>query len=97
MMIPFLSGCRRGIRAGHQGRTRALRPDRRVYRRVADHPTVQGAAGVARAKAGEAVQVGVSKARERVSGPHQPAAPGRAATNGDTPPNPRQRATIVER
>jgi hypothetical protein len=55
---------------------------------VADHPSVQGAAGVARAKAGEAVQTGVAMARERVgsssgsTGGQEPSAPGRAAANG---------------
>ena len=39
----------------------------RAYRRVADNPSVQGAAGVARAKAGEAVQAGIAVAKDKVA------------------------------
>ncbi len=97
MMIPFMLGAGVGYVLGTRAGRERYEQIARAYRRVADHPTVQGAAGVARAKAGEAVHTGVAKARERISGPHQPAAPGRAATNGTTPPNPRHRATIVDR
>jgi hypothetical protein len=97
MIIPFMLGAGVGYVLGTRAGRERYDQISRVYRRVADHPSVQGAAGVARAKAGEAVQTGVSKARERMSGQHQPTAPGRATTNGTTPPNPRHRATIVDR
>lgn len=87
MVIPFLLGAGVGYVLGTRAGRERYEQLSRAYRRVADHPSVQGAAGVARAKAGEAVQVGVSKARERVAptgGPagQEPAAPGRAAANG---------------
>ncbi|OLR95422.1 hypothetical protein [Actinokineospora bangkokensis] len=40
-----------GAKAGRQRYDQIMR----VYRKVADHPAVQGAAGVARAKVGEAL------------------------------------------
>ncbi|MDD7919283.1 hypothetical protein [Actinomycetospora callitridis] len=88
MVIPFLLGAGVGYVLGTRAGRERYEQLSRAYRRVADHPSVQGAAGVARAKAGEAVQVGVSKARERVAptGGHEPAAPGRATANGSHAP-----------
>ena len=88
MVIPFLLGAGVGYVLGTRAGRERYEQLSRAYRRVADHPSVQGAAGVARAKAGEAVQVGVSKARERVAptGGHEPTAPGRAAANGSHAP-----------
>jgi hypothetical protein len=88
MMIPFLLGAGVGYVLGTRAGRERYEQISRVYRRVADHPSVQGAAGVARAKAGEAVQTGVAMARDRVapgssgSSGQEPGAPGRAAGNG---------------
>jgi hypothetical protein len=91
MIIPFLVGAGvgyvLGTRAGHERYEQLSR----AYRRLADHPSVQGAAGVARAKAGEAVQAGVSIAKDKVSSGGsseggEPTAPGRATANGSTAP-----------
>jgi hypothetical protein len=85
MMIPFLLGAGVGYVLGTRAGRERYEQISRVYRRVADHPSVQGAAGVARAKAGEAVQTGVNMARDRVSSGssgQEPGAPGRAAANG---------------
>lgn len=88
MMIPFLLGAGVGYVLGTRAGRERYEQISRAYRRVADHPSVQGAAGVARAKAGEAVQTGVAMARQRVApsggsaGRQQPTAPGRAAGNG---------------
>ncbi|GAA4806022.1 hypothetical protein GCM10023200_49470 [Actinomycetospora chlora] len=85
-MIPFLLGAGVGYVLGARAGRERYEQIARAYRQVADHPSVQGAAGVARAKAGEAVQTGVAMAKERVapsgSGGHEPAAPGRSTTNG---------------
>jgi hypothetical protein len=86
-MIPFLLGAGVGYVLGTRAGRERYEQIARAYRQVADHPSVQGAAGVARAKAGEAVQTGVALAKERVapSGPggQEPAAPGRSTTNGN--------------
>jgi hypothetical protein len=87
MIIPFLLGAGVGYVLGARAGRERYEQIARAYRRVADNPSVQGAAGVARAKAGEAVQVGFHKARERVgstdrsTGRGEPAAPGRTSTN----------------
>ncbi|HSK58702.1 MAG TPA: hypothetical protein VK935_06580 [Actinomycetospora sp.] len=93
-MIPFLLGTGVGYVLGTRAGRERYEQLSRAYRRVADHPSVQGAAGVARAKAGEAVQTGVSIAKDKVqstggsssgassSGGGAPSAPGRAAANG---------------
>ena len=85
MIISFLLGAGVGYVLGARAGRERYEQLSRAYRRVADNPQVQGAAGVARAKAGEAVQVGLQKARERVgSTPEggEPAAPGRSSSNG---------------
>ena len=87
-IIPFLLGAGVGYVLGSRAGRERYEQIARAYRQVADHPSVQGAAGVARAKAGEAVQTGVALAKEKVApageaaGGEQPAAPGRAAANG---------------
>ena len=86
-MLPFLLGAGVGYVLGARAGRDRYEQIAKTYRRVADNPSVQGAAGVARAKAGEAVQAGFSAAVERVSpgragGAHEPAAPGRSVTNG---------------
>lgn len=90
-MFPFLLGAGVGYVLGSRAGRERYEQIARAYRRVADHPSVQGAAGVARAKAGDAVQAGVSAARDRISPGagdhavgHRPAAPGRSvSTNGN--------------
>ena len=84
MIVPFLLGAGVGYVLGARAGRERYEQLARAYRRVADNPSVQGAAGVARAKAGEAVQVGLQKARERVApdGGGEPQAPGRASSNG---------------
>ncbi|MEJ2861688.1 hypothetical protein [Actinomycetospora flava] len=88
-IIPFLLGAGVGYVLGARAGRERYEQIARAYRQVADHPSVQGAAGVARAKAGEAVQTGVALAKEKVApsdaegaGGGQPTAPGRAAANG---------------
>lgn len=69
-----------GARAGRQRYEQIIR----TYRKVIDHPTVQGAAGIARAKAGETIGTEaplMRKASEPVAhGPngHRPATDPRA-------------------
>ena len=94
-LLPFLLGTGVGYVLGTRAGRERYEQLSQAYRRVADNPSVQAAAGVARAKAGEAVQAGVAVAKERVapsSTPqgHEPMAPGRAAgagvpTNGSHP------------
>ncbi|MEJ2889737.1 hypothetical protein [Actinomycetospora aeridis] len=89
-IIPFLLGAGVGYVLGTRAGRERYEQIARAYRQVADHPSVQGAAGVARAKAGEAVQTGVALAKEKVApsggaetaGGAEPSAPGRAAANG---------------
>ena len=86
-LLPFLLGTGVGYVLGTRAGRERYEQLARAYRRVADNPSVQGAAGVARAKAGEAVQVGIAVAREKVApstapGAHEPMAPGRAAGTG---------------
>lgn len=46
----------------------------RTYRRIADHPAVQGAAGVARAKLGEKTGIGARRgAPQQSNGRREPA------------------------
>lgn len=91
-LLPFLLGTGVGYILGARAGRERYEQIAQGYRRVADNPSVQAAAGVARAKAGEVVQAGVAAARETVSpsspGAHEPTAPGRAAgtgTNGARP------------
>lgn len=94
-LLSFLLGTGVGYVLGARAGRERYEQLARAYRRVADNPSVQAAAGVARAKAGEAVQAGVTVAKEKVAplrSPqgHEPVAPGRAAgsgapTNGSRP------------
>ena len=93
-MLSFLLGAGVGYVLGARAGRDRYEQLAKAYRRVADNPQVQGAAGVARAKAGEAVQTGFAVAKEKVApsssqgGRHEPAAPGRSAdapTNGAGP------------
>ena len=65
-LMPFLLGAGVGYVLGTRAGQERYEQLARTYRRVADHPNVQGAAGVARAKAGDAVQAGIALAKERV-------------------------------
>ena len=86
-LLSFLLGTGVGYVLGTRAGRERYEQLSKAYRRVADNPQVQAAAGVARAKAGEAVQAGVAVAKDKVapssSTGHQPSAPGRSAgTNG---------------
>src|SRR5690349_10074954 len=84
-MIPFLLGAGVGYVLGARAGRERYEQSARGYRQGAGHRSVRGAAGVARAKAGEAGQTGGAMAKERVgpgSGSHEPTAPGRSTTNG---------------
>jgi hypothetical protein len=86
-MLSFLLGMGAGYVLGTRAGRERYEQLSKAYRRVADNPQVQAAAGVARAKAGEAVQAGVSVAKDKVapsSGSHEPAAPGRSTTGNGT-------------
>jgi hypothetical protein len=82
--LPFLLGMGVGYVLGSRAGRERYEQLSKAYRRVADNPQVQAAAGMARAKAGEAVQAGVAVAKDKVapSSPagHEPAAPGRSAS-----------------
>lgn len=54
-MVKFLLGAAVGYVLGSRAGRSRYEQIVRTYRRVADHPAVQGAAGVARAKVGEKV------------------------------------------
>ena len=86
-LLPFLLGTGVGYVLGARAGRERYEQLAAAYRRVADNPSVQAAAGVARAKAGEAVHAGVAAARESVApssvGAHEPAAPGRSAASGN--------------
>lgn len=85
-LLPFLLGTGVGYVLGTRAGRERYEQLARAYRRVADNPSVQGAAGVARAKAGEAVQAGIAVAKDKVApsgaGAHEPVSPGRAAGTG---------------
>jgi hypothetical protein len=54
-MIPFLLGAAVGYVLGARAGRERYEQLARTYRRVADHPAVQGAAGIAKAKVVDAV------------------------------------------
>ncbi|WP_433802711.1 hypothetical protein [Actinomycetospora sp. CA-084318] len=86
-LLPFALGVGVGYVLGARAGRERYEQLSRAYRRVADNPQVQAAAGVAQAKAGEAVHAAVTVAKEKVapsSQPgHEPAAPGRSVgSNG---------------
>lgn len=57
-MVKFLLGAAVGYVLGARAGRSRYEQLVRTYRRLADHPAVQGAAGVARAKIGEKVPFG---------------------------------------
>ena len=84
-ILSFLLGTGVGYVLGTRAGRERYEQLSQAYRRVADNPSVQAAAGVARAKAGEAVQAGVAVAKDRMGSPDpaaggEPAAPGHATT-----------------
>ena len=88
-LLPFLLGMGVGYVLGTRAGRERYEQLSKAYRRVADNPQVQAAAGVARAKAGEAVQAGVAVAKDKVAPSantgHEPSAPGRSTTgNGSS-------------
>ena len=64
-MIPFMLGAATGYVLGARAGRERYEQLARAYHRVADHPAVQGAAGVAKAKVVDAVKstAGVSNGR----------------------------------
>lgn len=54
-MIPFLLGAALGYVLGARAGRERYEQLARTYRRVADHPAVQGAAGIAKAKVVDAM------------------------------------------
>ncbi len=65
MMIPFVLGAAAGYVLGARAGRERYEQLARTYRRVADNPAVQGAAGVAKAKVVDAV---ASRRDARTSG-----------------------------
>jgi hypothetical protein len=57
-MIPFLLGAAVGYVLGARAGRERYEQLARTYRRVADHPAVQGAAGIAKAKVVDKVSAG---------------------------------------
>jgi hypothetical protein len=62
-MIGFLLGAATGYVLGAKAGRERYEQIVRTYHRIADHPAVQGAAGVARAKVTDAVRSGVKTVR----------------------------------
>lgn len=67
-MIPFVLGAAAGYVLGARAGRERYEQLARTYRRVADHPAVQGAAGVAKAKVVDAVTTSASARREAQAG-----------------------------
>ncbi len=63
-MIPFVLGAATGYVLGARAGRERYEQLARTYRRVADHPAVQGAAGVAKAKVIDTVSAAASGRRE---------------------------------
>ncbi len=62
-MIPFVLGAAAGFVLGARAGRERYEQMSRTYRRVADHPAVQGAAGVAKAKVVDTVSAAVAGRR----------------------------------
>jgi hypothetical protein len=62
-MIPFVLGAAVGYVLGARAGRERYEQMSRTYRRVADHPAVQGAAGVAKAKVVDTVKAGTAGRR----------------------------------
>ena len=67
-MIPFVLGAATGYVLGARAGRERYEQLARAYRRVADHPATQGAAGVAKAKMVDAVTAAASARRGARSG-----------------------------
>ncbi|HTK63358.1 MAG TPA: hypothetical protein VL595_13320 [Pseudonocardia sp.] len=67
-MIPFVLGAATGYVLGARAGRERYEQLARAYRRVADHPATQGAAGVAKAKVVDAVSAAASARRSTWSG-----------------------------
>ena len=67
-MIPFVLGAATGYVLGARAGRERYEQLARAYRRVADHPATQGAAGVAKAKVVDAVSAAASARRGTWSG-----------------------------
>ncbi|WP_037067392.1 hypothetical protein [Pseudonocardia acaciae] len=63
-MIPFLLGAAVGYVLGARAGRERYEQLARTYRRLADHPAVQGAAGIAKAKMVDAVSAAAGARRE---------------------------------
>lgn len=96
-LLPFVVGVGVGYVLGTRAGRERYEQLARAYRRVADDPSVQAAAGVARAKAGEAVNAGVAAARDRLSpdapGAHEGPGGARPGANGHEPTAPGRTVT----
>lgn len=79
-MIAFLLGAAVGYVLGARAGRERYEQLARTYRRVADHPAVQGAAGIAKAKVVDTVSTATGARREPSPGAPGPATPiGRGA------------------
>jgi hypothetical protein len=63
-MIPFMLGAAVGYVLGTRAGRERYEQLARTYRRVADHPAVQGAAGIAKAKVVDTVSAATGGRRE---------------------------------
>jgi hypothetical protein len=69
-MLKFLLGAAVGYVLGAKAGHERYEQLRRTYERIADHPAVQGAAGVVRARVDEAVNAGKHAADEPTRNRH---------------------------
>jgi len=69
-MIPFLLGAGVGYVLGARAGRERYEQLARTYRRVADHPAVQGAAGIAKAKVVDTVSAAATGHREHGTNGH---------------------------
>lgn len=67
-MIPFVLGAATGYVLGARAGRERYEQLARTYRKIADHPATQGAAGVAKAKVVDAVSAAASARRGAWSG-----------------------------
>jgi hypothetical protein len=67
-MIPFMLGAAVGYVLGTRAGRERYEQLARTYRRVADHPAVQGAAGIAKAKIVDTVSTAAGSRREPFNG-----------------------------
>ncbi|HEX4358122.1 MAG TPA: hypothetical protein VH141_11405 [Pseudonocardia sp.] len=67
-MIPFMLGAAVGYVLGARAGRERYEQLARTYRRVADHPAVQGAAGIAKAKVVDTVSAAAGGRRDSLNG-----------------------------